>query len=166
MTRAVIDAVGDSKKVAIRLSPTGKFQGMGMKDPVPQFSYIAQELRKLDLAYLSMIEGRKDGSARPDAEYEDLTKENDPYIQIWGKESPIMLAGGFDQEKAYRVTEEYYPDHQIVIAFGRYFISTPDLAQRMRDGVDFNKYDRTTFYGGTDVGYIDYPFASEIKAQA
>ena len=42
-------------------------------------------------------------------------------------------------------------------AFGRQFIANPDLPQRFRLGAPLNDYDRATFYGGTERGYIDYP---------
>ena len=42
------------------------------------------------------------------------------------------------------------------IAFGRYFISNPDLPERIRRGADFTPYNRPTFYGGAEAGYTDY----------
>jgi 2,4-dienoyl-CoA reductase-like NADH-dependent reductase (Old Yellow Enzyme family) len=47
---------------------------------------------------------------------------------------------------------------------GRYFISNPDLVERLRMGYPLNKYDRTTFYGGNEVGYTDYPVNKTDKA--
>ena len=46
------------------------------------------------------------------------------------------------------------------VAFGRPYISNPDLAERLRDGVTFAPYDRSTFYGGGAEGYTDYPAAT------
>jgi N-ethylmaleimide reductase len=43
------------------------------------------------------------------------------------------------------------------VAFGRSFISNPDLPERFRRGWPLNPYDRATFYGGDARGYIDYP---------
>jgi N-ethylmaleimide reductase len=43
------------------------------------------------------------------------------------------------------------------IAFGRFFISNPDLPERLRLGADLTPYDRATFYGGGAEGYLDYP---------
>jgi N-ethylmaleimide reductase len=47
-----------------------------------------------------------------------------------------------------------------IIAFGRYFISNPDLPERVGRGVPFAPYDRATFYGGGVEGYTDYPVHS------
>lgn len=41
---------------------------------------------------------------------------------------------------------------------GRDFIANPDLPERIRHGRPLNAYDRDTFYGGTEVGFTDYPF--------
>ena len=47
--------------------------------------------------------------------------------------------------------------HADAIAFGRIFISNPDLTRRLREGAELNKPDRATFYGGGAKGYTDYP---------
>ncbi len=44
-----------------------------------------------------------------------------------------------------------------MVAFGRWFISNPDLVERLRRGAEFNAFDRATFYGGGEHGYTDYP---------
>jgi NADPH2 dehydrogenase len=62
VTKAVVAAVG-KEKVGIRLSPYSHFQGMKMKDPIPQFEYFAGELKKLGLAYLHLVESRIAGNA-------------------------------------------------------------------------------------------------------
>ena len=43
------------------------------------------------------------------------------------------------------------------VAFGRMFIANPDLPRRLRDGLPLNAPDKTTFYGGDESGYTDYP---------
>ena len=47
-----------------------------------------------------------------------------------------------------------------LVSFGRPFISNPDLAERLRLGAPLNEYDPTTFYGGDEHGYTDYPMLS------
>lgn len=51
-----------------------------------------------------------------------------------------------------------------LVAFGRLFISNPDLPERLRTGAPLNDYDRNTFYGGRGEGYIDYSFLDEVVA--
>lgn len=164
VTRAVVDAVG-SDKVGIRLSPWSTFQGMGMKDPIPQFSHIVSELKKLDLAYLHLVESRISGGSA-DGVYHAVTRENDPLMEIWGDKTPVILAGGFDPEKAKKVTAEVYTGDNVLIAFGRYFISTPDLPFRVQNGIDLEEYDRKTFYLKKESkGYTDYPFSKEWESR-
>lgn len=64
VTKAVVAAVGKDR-VGIRLSPWARFQGMGMSDPIPQFSYIIHNLRELGLAYLHLVEPRVSGGESP-----------------------------------------------------------------------------------------------------
>jgi len=37
------------------------------------------------------------------------------------------------------------------------FIANPDLVERFRMDAPLNVSDQSTFYGGTEKGYIDYP---------
>jgi len=165
VTKAIIEAVGDSKKVGIRLSPWTDFQGMKMKDPIPQFLYIITELKKLDLAYLHLVESRVSGGPG-DAVYHAVTRENDPFVQLWGDHAPIILAGGFTSEKAKKVVSEVYTAENVCVAFGRYFISTPDLPFRVQRGIDMNPYDRRTFYKRCSPdGFVDYPYSKEWLAE-
>lgn len=45
-----------------------------------------------------------------------------------------------------------------LVAFGRHFVANPDLPERLRNGWPLNPYDRPTFFGGTAIGYTNYPF--------
>ncbi|KAF4625863.1 hypothetical protein G7Y89_g12301 [Cudoniella acicularis] len=161
-SKAVVEAVG-AEQTAIRLSPYSEFQGMKMKDPKPQFSYLAEELKKLKLAYLHVVEER----ANAVSEYSGNPAETlDFLIDIWGKTSPFLLAGGFTPEKAKKSVDEEHKDKDIAIVFGRYFISNPDLVFKIKTGLDLTPYDRTTFYSPKQAdGYTTYAFSKELQAQ-
>lgn len=167
VTRAIITAMGGaSKKVAMRLSPWSDFttNGNDTADPVPQFSHMVSELKKLDLAYLHLVESRYAGDVAT-AAYHTLTRRNDPFIELWGSQAPIILAGGFTPETAKKVTEETYPDRDVCVAFGRFYISTPDLPYRVHQGISLNPYIRATFYTKmSPVGYTDYSYSSQYLA--
>jgi len=61
--------------------------------------------------------------------------------------------------------DEKYPDKDIMVIFGRYFTSNPDLVYRIREGLELNAYDRKHFYvNKSAVGYSDYPFGKEYVA--
>ena len=49
------------------------------------------------------------------------------------------------------------------VAFGRIFISNPDLPRRLQHGFPLTPYNRTTFYGGDVAGYTDYPEHNELE---
>jgi N-ethylmaleimide reductase len=68
----------------------------------------------------------------------------------------FLSAGGFNAESAKEVVEAGLAD---AVAFGRFFISNPDLPRKIKEGVAFTPYDRSTFYGGSEKGYTDYPGA-------
>ncbi|KAK5119321.1 Chanoclavine-I aldehyde reductase fgaOx3 [Meristemomyces frigidus] len=156
VSKAVVEAVG-ADKTGIRLSPWSPFQGMRMEEPIPQFSYLLQELKKLKLAYVHLVESRISGNA--DVE---TTEKIDPFIDIWAGTSPILVAGGFKPDSARRAVDEEYQDKDIAIVFGRYFISTPDLVYRLEKNIDLTPYDRDSFYNPTsEKGYADYPFSEE-----
>lgn len=136
-----------------------------MKDPLPQFKYITNELRKLDLAYLHLVQSRLPGGAA-DAVYSDEgATELLPVIEAWGNELPVILAGGYTAERAEWSINNIAKADNILIAFGRSFISTPDLVFRIKHSLPLNKWDRSTFYSPGPRGYIDYPFSREFLAQ-
>ncbi len=67
---------------------------------------------------------------------------------------PIISAGGYNRESENQTIEKDTAD---LIAYGRFAISNPDLAERFAQKAELNPYDRSTFYGGTAKGYTDYP---------
>ena len=61
-------------------------------------------------------------------------------------------------------TEAVQSGEADAIAWGRQFIANPDLVERFAKNAPLNRYDRETFYGGTEKGYTDYPFlAQEVQ---
>lgn len=159
VTQAVVEAVG-AEKTGIRLSPYSKFQGMKMEDPLPQFTDIMKKLDALNIAYVHLVESRIAGNTDV-----DNVESLDPLLpHFTGK---LLIAGGFKADSAKKLVEEH-KERDIVVVFGRYYISTPDLVFRLQKGIDFNPYDRDTFYLPESAkGYLDQPFSKEWEeAQA
>ncbi|KAH9945561.1 hypothetical protein B0H21DRAFT_433960 [Amylocystis lapponica] len=153
---AIAKAVG-ADRTAIRLSPWGTVNDMRMDDPIPTFSHFVTRLAELhpDLAYLHVVDPRVTG------DWDNLVvneeDSNDFIRKIWAPR-PLISAGGFTREKAIASAEETGD----LIAFGRLYISNPDLPLRLRNNLPLTKYNRDTFYvpGTQSVeGYTDYPFA-------
>ncbi|WP_342652775.1 alkene reductase [Pseudomonas sp. F3-2] len=151
VTRAVIDEVG-AQRVAVRLTPMGRFMGMGDDTPEDTFSYIVRQLDTLNLAYLHLVEPAMVGTVRD----EQFDPRWDVIIKRLRAEfkGPLMLAGGYDQQSAEQALRDGRAD---LIAFGRPFIANPDLPARLRGNHPLNAADSERFFGGDAQGYIDYP---------
>lgn len=160
--KAVSEAVG-SDRTAIRLSPFSTFQSMRMADPEPQFSYLVRELKKFNLAYIHLVESRVSGNADVEA-----TEKINFLVDIWDNQSPVLLAGGFRPASAVTAVDEVFPNKDIIVVFGRFFISNPDLVFRLQKGIELTSYERGTFYNpGKPDGYTTYPFSKEyVETQA
>jgi len=150
-TKAVISIWG-SDKVAVRVGPSGNWGDMSDTNPEGLFTYVAQQLSTLNLAYLHLIEPRIAGNI------EDETKDQAPVAsQLVRKhfKGTLIAAGGFNALSAEALLQAGDAD---LIAFGRHFIANPDLPARIRNNWPLNDYDRPSFFGGTEAGYTDYPF--------
>ena len=161
----VVEAVGSLKgfdRVSVRLSPTNRDPVTGQQDQVyfdvtdsdPRviYSHAINQLDDYELAYLLLTEPRVGGlSADPGASVSAVVK-NSAFRQMF--KGPLIGAGGFTPETAQSAIMQ---GHYDLIAFGRWFISNPDLPARLRLGAPLNVYDRPSFYGGGAGGYTDYP---------
>jgi NADPH2 dehydrogenase len=161
VTRTVMEAVG-AERTAIRLSPFSDFLGMLMDDPIPQFEYLVRELRTLKPVYLHLIEARIRGNDDADC---GGTQNVGFLVRTWDNASPVFLAGGFTSDSAEKAVDETYAVYDVVIVFGRYFVSNPDLVFRVQHGVALTPYDRSVFYTPKlPRGYVDYQFSKEFVA--
>ncbi|KAJ2986547.1 hypothetical protein NUW58_g4972 [Xylaria curta] len=130
---------------------------MRMKDPIPQFTDIITKASKLNLAYLHLLESRVMG-----AEDCEEGERLDFAYALWN--GPLLVAGGYKPANAQRLVDTEYPEKDIVVMFGRHFISNPDLVYRIKEGIELGAYHRETFYTSSAVGYVDYPFSPKYLA--
>lgn len=149
-TLDAVASVWGPGKVAVRLSPSGTYGTMSDSDPHGTFRYVSEKLNDYDLAYVHVIEPRVRGIIDIEAEDAHVWSKD---IRRWFK-GPLIAAGGFTGAKAEKIIAEGGAD---LVAFGRLFVSNPDLPLRLRDGLPMSPYDRSTFYGGDAGGYTDYP---------
>lgn len=158
VTKAVIEEVG-ADRVSVRLTPMGRFMGMGDATPEETFGYIAEQLNTMNLAYLHLVEPAIVGIVRDenyDPRWDAIIKHlRTQYTGV------LMLAGGYEAETAEQALSSGRGD---IIAFGRKFIANPDLPARLKAGVPLNNADGTTFFGGSEAGYIDYPIATHSES--
>jgi len=130
-----------------------------MTDPILQFSHLLKGLKHLGLAYVHIVESRV--SSKVDVE---CTEKVDFALDIGQDESRTDSRGFSKPDSATRAVNEQCKDTDAAIAFGRYFISKPDLPFRVKNGVELTKYNRKTFYKTQSTeGYTDYPLSNECE---
>jgi N-ethylmaleimide reductase len=150
VTKAVL-GVWDPQRVGYKLSP--HFAGYSMSDsnPAATFSYMAEQLNKLQLAYLHIGEAIKGPMAAPAG-----TPRITPLIRE--KFSGALIAnGGYD---AHTANEAIARGEVDLVSFGVPFLANPDLPARYWRNAPLNSPDYNTFYAGEEKGYIDYPTLS------
>jgi N-ethylmaleimide reductase len=151
ITQAVVGVWG-ANRVGVRLSPYGVANGSGEADPMPLYTHVIKALDPLGLAYLHFIEPRSSGAGRAEVNWQNVPSAMVLFRPHW--RGVLISAGGFTGEAAEAAIAQGHAD---AIAFGRIFISNPDLPRRLLYGFPLTPYNRATFYGGEDVGYTDYP---------
>jgi N-ethylmaleimide reductase len=137
-------------RIAVRLGPGGTFNGMSDTDPLSLFSTIVEHLNGFDLAYLHLIEPRVAGGYTTQPENGAVASQQLRPI-FKGK---LVAAGGFETDSAEAAIASGLLD---AVAFGRHFVSNPDLIRRIREDLPLYAYDRSTFYTFDARGYTDYP---------
>jgi N-ethylmaleimide reductase len=145
-------------RVGVRLSPYGVANGSGEADPMPLYTYVIEALDRLGLAYLHFIEPRSSGAGRAEVNHQNVPSAMALFRPVW--RGVLISAGGFSGEAAEAAIADGHAD---AIAFGRIFISNPDLPRRLRHGFPLTPYNRATFYGGEATGYTDYPVYGELE---
>ena len=146
---AAAAAVWRGERVGVRIAPSGKYGSMRDSDPERTFGYVAEQMNRFGLAYLHIIEPRIKGTELIRAGEEPIAAEHLRAIFT----GTIIAAGGFTRQSAEAILEAGDAD---LVAFGRFFISNPDLPNRFRIGAPLNNCDRSSFYGGDERGYTDY----------
>lgn len=157
ITQAVIEVWG-AKRVGVRLSPYGVANDSGEPDPMPLYTHVIKALDPLGLAYLHFVEPRSSGAGRAEVNHQNVPSAMVLFRPIWS--GVLISAGGFTGETA---EAAIVAGHADAIAFGRIFISNPDLPRRLREGFPLTPYNRATFYGGEAAGYTDYPVYGELE---
>lgn len=151
VARAVVQAVGGGR-TGIRLSPVTPANDVVDADPQPLFEYVLRELASLGLAYVHVIEGATGGPREIADRPFDYAALKAVYRKAGGQ-GAWMVNNGYDKVLA----EKALADGADLVAFGKAFISNPDLVRRLREDAPLNAWDKSTFYGGGTKGYTDYP---------
>jgi len=145
-----VTAEAGPDRTGIRISPVTPANDISDSNPQSLFDHIVDGLDALRLVYLHVVEGAT-GGPRDIAPFD--------YASLRKRFSGAYMANnGYDFELATKVLAAGSAD---LIAFGKPFISNPDLVERLKAGAPLNEWDKATFYGGGAKGYTDYPALGE-----
>ncbi|WP_112663995.1 alkene reductase [Microvirga flavescens] len=157
-TRLTVEAVEavlkvwDKSRVGIRLSPAA-VNDASDSDPQALFSHVVKKLDALGIGFIHLIEGATGGARDAVAvDYASLRKTF---------RGAYIANNGYDRQTAIDAVASGHAD---LVAFGRLYISNPDLAERLWLDAPLNEPNRATFYGGGAEGYTDYPFLKRVPA--
>lgn len=152
-----VTSVWPAQRAGVRLSPNGVFNDMGSPDYRAQFTYVASQLDRFGLAYLHVIDGLAFGFHKLG---EPMTL--DEFRKVF--HGPLIGNCGYTKEAAAKAITEGHAD---LIAFGRPFISNPDLVERFKNGWPVAKLaPMSDWYLPTGAkGYTDFPAYASASAQ-
>jgi N-ethylmaleimide reductase len=153
---AVVDVWG-GERVGVRLSPVSPANDLGPdSDPEATYSHIVAALNTLGLVYIHVIEGATQGPREVSNGFD---------LQVLRRlfNGRYIANNGYDLALAVEARRRTLAD---LIAFGRPFISNPDLVERLQKGAALSPLDRKTLYGGGAQGYVDYPTMAQAQASS
>jgi N-ethylmaleimide reductase len=156
-TVEAIVSVWGGNRVAVRIAPSGSWNGVSDSSPQALFAHVAEQLNRFGLAYLHIVEPRVKGNIVLVEGQAPVAAEQLRRI-FKGK---IVSAGGYEPATAEEIVDQGDAD---AVAFGRHFIANPDLPKRIQLGLPLNGYDRDTFYTFEAHGYTDYPSYEPVTA--
>jgi len=148
---AISDEIGGGRS-GIRLSPVSPVNDAAL-DSATQATYnmVVERMAKLKLAFIHVVEGAT-GGARDFAplDYGALRSR----FKAGNGSGAWIANNGYTREMALDAVESGAVD---AVAFGKPFISNPDLVRRLKENAPLAPADQKTMYGGDERGYTDYP---------
>ena len=153
--KELVDAVADevgAGRTAMRLAPFLTARGMACPDILPTVLAAAEYLQDRCIAYLHLVE----------ADWDDAPQFTEEFRQAIRARftRPIIVAGNYDKARAEWVLSKGYAD---LVAFGRPFVSNPDLPRRLAQSLPLATLDSSALFGGGEGGYTDYPSWSAAR---
>jgi len=150
---AIKNKVWPANRIGVRLSPENQFNDIRDSQPQTTFNAIVDMLKPHELAYLHVLEGDMLNNERK-VDYPELK-------QRFG--GLYMANMGYTQATAEAAITQNHAD---MVSFGQSYIANPDLVERFAAGASLNEPDQSTFYGGDEKGYTDYPALDKEKKSA
>jgi N-ethylmaleimide reductase len=145
----VVDAVAaeiGAGRTGIRLSPVSPANDSAESNPQAVFGPLVEALSQRGIAFIHFVEGATGGPR-------DLTG----FDFAWARQAfngAYIANNGYTRDMAIDAIASGSAD---AVAFGRAYISNPDLVQRLKANAPLVKATSSTFYAPGPEGYIDYP---------
>lgn len=145
VARACAAAIGPGR-VGMRISPYGVFNCM-VPDAEMDALYerLIDELNGIGLVYIHVVDHSSMGAPEIPAAMKERIRA--------GFKGKYILSGGYDLARA---NADLAANRGDLVAFGRAFISNPDLVRKLREGSSLTEPDPATFYTPGEAGYTDY----------
>jgi N-ethylmaleimide reductase len=143
--REVVEAVSGeigADRTGVRCSPMSPWNDMSDENPLETFSRAARAIR--GVAFMHLVEMGGANAITP------------ALSEAFG--GPVIVNGGYDFARA----EAALDAGATAVAFGVPYLANPDLLERFRRGAPLNAPDASTFYGGAERGYTDYPALEQV----
>lgn len=145
LARRVAATIGPDR-VGMRVSPYGAFNDMKPDSETEAlYERLAEELGKLGLVYIHIVDHSSMGA--PEVKPSVKRKIRERF------KGNVILSGGYDAARAEQDLAEGKGD---LVAFGRAFISNPNLVTKLQGGAPLAPADPSTFYTPGEKGYTDY----------
>jgi len=146
VAQQVASIIGKNK-TGIRLSPYGTYNDMALFDDMEDtFEYLAQELGKLKLSYIHIVDHSSQGA--PVVSDSIKSKIHKSFS------GNIIASGGLDKDKAENLLNQKKAS---LVAFGQAFLANPDLLDKFKNNLPLNHPDYETYFTTGKKGYTDYP---------
>ena len=155
--REIVSAIAEVmplSRVGLRLSPFADYNNVRDPDPVETYGHLTRWLDGAELAFLHLADTNAWAGSPDYAKMLPIFRNH--------YRGPLVVNAGITPKRAAEIVAGGEAD---AIAFGRLFLANPDLPARIRKGGPYNDLRHVGVYGGSDVGYLDYPaLALSIRA--
>lgn len=145
--QAMVDAIG-AGKVGIKLSPSIPYNSIIDSNPTALYTHLIAELDKMPLAYIHLMNAMFPTDNLPQYPRDIMTTFGTLTKHM------VMANGGYNRETG---EQELAKGIAKMVSYGALFLANPDLPKRFELNEALNKADHSTFYGGGEKGYTDYP---------
>ena len=145
VAKASVAAIG-ADRIGMRISPYGAFNGTAADAEMDaMYLLLIEELNKLGLVYIHVVDHSSMGAPEVSPALKAKIRAN--------FKGAYILSGGYDAARANADLDAKRGD---LVAFGRPFISNPNLVEKLQSGAELTAPDFSTFYTPGEKGYTDY----------